>query len=81
MPSFPSTITTTAYIENGGSSNGGSSQVSLLNGSHSPSGSGTLDTSNYDFDEYFGASAGVLEFDNDTKIIIQGEQGRVSWII
>lgn len=83
VPSFPGTITTTAYIENGGgSSNGGSSQVSLLNG-HSPNGSGmTLDTSNYDdfFDEYLSASTGVLEFDNDTKIIFQGEEGRVSLI-
>lgn len=81
VPSFQSTITTTAYIENGGSSNGGSSQISLLNG-HSPNGSGmTLDTSNYDdfFDEYLSASTGVLEFDNDTKIIFQGEEGRVSW--
>lgn len=84
VPSFPSTIiTTSAYVENGGSSNGGSSQVSLLNG-HSPNGSGmTLDTSsNYDdfFDEYLSASTGVLEFDNDTKIIFQGEEGRVSLI-
>lgn len=79
VPSFQSTITTTAYIENGGSSNGGSSQVSLLNG-HSPNGSGmTLDTSNYDefFDDYLSASTGVLEFDDNTKLIFQGEEGRV----
>lgn len=82
VPSFPSTITTTAYIENGGgggSSNGGSSQISLLNG-HSPNGSGmTLDTSNYDefFDDYLSASTGVLEFDDNSKLIFQGEEGRV----
>lgn len=84
VPSFPpsSIMTTTAYIENGGgsSSNGGSSQVSLLNG-HSPNGSGiTLDTSNYDefFDDYLSASTGVLEFDDNSKLIFQGEEGRVS---
>lgn len=39
----------------------------------------TLDTSNYDefFDDYLSASTGVLEFDDNTKLIFQGEEGRV----
>lgn len=76
----PSTGTTTAYIENCGSSinsNGGSSQVSLLNGNSSNGSQMTMNAFLMDdFDGYL--APGVLEFDDgNTKLIFQGEIGRV----
>lgn len=77
--------TTQAYIENCGSSiasnqshDGGSSQVSLLNG-HSSNGSQST-IACYgpdDFDGYYSGIPSVLEF-NGTRLIFQGEIGRVS---
>lgn len=77
-----SPATTQAYIENCGSSiasnpsqDGGSSQVSLLNGSSSNGSQTTI--------PYCGADdlkdvPSVLEYD-DSNLIFQGEIGSVSW--
>lgn len=80
--------TTQAYIENCGSSitsnqshDGGSSQVSLLNGNSSHSNGSSSTIAFYgpdDFDGYYSGIPSVLEF-NGTRIIFQGEIGRVSW--
>lgn len=81
---IPTTFSTTptVYIDNTSSSNGGSSQVSLIN---SPNGSGTsLDTTNYDNDIFFDvylSATGVLEFEDNTKLIFQGVAGRVRLIL
>lgn len=79
--------TTQAYIENCGSSttsnqsqDGGSSQVSLLNGNSSNSNGSSSTIAFYgpdDFDGYYSGIPSVLEF-NGTRIIFQGEIGRVS---
>lgn len=73
--------TTQAYIEHCGSSiasnqshDGGSSQVSLLNG-HSSNGSQS--TIAYCGDDEFEGVPTVLEFEN-SRLIFQGELGRVS---
>lgn len=74
--------TTQAYIENCGSSisnrsnDGGSSQVSLLNGNSSNGSQSTIAFFSPDYSEYDGILS-VLEFDG-TRLIFQGEIGRVS---
>lgn len=78
--------TTQAYIENCGSSiasnrsnDGGSSQVSLLNGASSNGSQSTIACYGPDdFDGYYSGIPSVLEF-NGTRLIFQGEIGRVSW--
>jgi hypothetical protein len=75
-----STITTAAYIENGISSNSGSSQVSLLDG-NSKNGSETSFNMNYNGffdDEYLSEIRGVIEMFGNTRLIFQGEAGTVS---
>lgn len=77
--------TTQAYIENCGSSiasnqshDGGSSQVSLLNGNSSNGSQSTIAFFGPDdFDGYYKGIPSVLEY-NGTRIIFQGEIGRVS---
>lgn len=77
--------TTQAYIENCGSSiasnqshDGGSSQVSLLNGNSSNGSQSTIAFYGPDdFDGYYKGIPSVLEY-NGTRIIFQGEIGRVS---
>lgn len=77
--------TTQAYIENCGSSiasnqshDGGSSQVSLLNGHSSNGSQSTIACFGADeFDGYYGDNPGVLDL-HDMKLIFQGEIGRVS---
>lgn len=79
---------TTAYIENCGSSiasnqshDGGSSQVSLLNGNSSNGSQSTIACFGPDdFDGYYSGIPSVLEF-NGTRLIFQGEIGRVSFLI
>lgn len=77
--------TTQAYIENCGSSiasnqshDGGSSQVSLLNGNSSNGSQSTVACFGADdSDGYYSGVPSVLEF-NGTRLIFQGEIGRVS---
>lgn len=77
--------TTQAYIENCGSSiasnqshDGGSSQVSLLNGNSSNGSQSTIACYGPDdFDGYYSGIPSVLDF-NGTRLIFQGEIGRVS---
>lgn len=77
--------TTQAYIENYGSSiasnqshDGGSSQVSLLNGNSSNGSQSTIACYGPDdFDGYYCGIPSVLDF-NGTRLIFQGEIGRVS---
>jgi hypothetical protein len=84
LPSISGTLrTTTAYIENCGSSiasNGGSSQASLINGHSSNGSQSTINAFiSDDFEGYYNASSGVLKFDDDsTNLIFQGEIGGVS---
>lgn len=72
--------TTTAYIEHCGSSiasnqsnDGGSSQMSLLNGSEGSNSTIVC----FDDDQYFGEVPGVLEF-SGIKVVFQGKVGSVS---
>lgn len=74
---------TQAYIENSSlasnnSHDGGSSQVSLLNGNSSNGSQSTIACYGDDLDDLFG-NPGVLEL-NNTRLIFQGEIGRVSRI-
>lgn len=78
--------TTQDYIENCGSSiasnqsnDGGSSQVSLLNGTSSNGSQSTIACYGPDdFDGYYSGIPSVLDF-NGTRLIFQGEIGRVSF--
>jgi hypothetical protein len=73
--------TTSAYMghsEPSIGSNGGSSQISLLNGNSSNGSQSTMNAFNTDdFDGYYSETPGVIELD-DKKLIFQGEIGRVS---
>lgn len=75
------TNTTIAYIENPSlasnqSHDGGSSQVSLLNGNSSNGSQSTIACYGNDFDDFDGIPS-VIEF-STTRLIFQGEIGRVS---